>query len=41
MGILMLAASKGVKITLKAEGRDSVQAMKTLAELFENKFGEE
>jgi phosphotransferase system HPr-like phosphotransfer protein len=26
---------------LKAEGRDSVQAMKTLADLFENKFGEE
>jgi phosphocarrier protein len=41
MGILMLAASKGSKITLKAEGRDSVQAMRTLGELFQNKFGEE
>jgi len=41
MGILMLAASKGSKITLKAEGRDSVQAMRTLGELFQNKFDEE
>ena len=41
MGILMLAASKGSKITLKAEGEDSVQAIKTLGELIENKFGEE
>jgi phosphocarrier protein len=41
MGILMLAASKGSKITLKVEGKDSIQAMGTLGELFENKFGEE
>ncbi len=41
MGILMLAASKGTKITLKVEGRDSVQAMQTLGRLIENKFGEE
>jgi phosphocarrier protein HPr len=41
MGILMLAASRGSKITLKAEGKDSVQAIKTLGELIENKFGEE
>jgi phosphocarrier protein len=41
MGILMLAASKGSKITLKAEGKDSVQAIKVLGELIENKFGEE
>lgn len=41
MGILMLAASKGTKITLKVEGRDSVQAMQTLSRLIENKFGEE
>jgi phosphocarrier protein HPr len=41
MGILMLAASKGAKITLKAEGKDSVQAIKALGELIENKFGEE
>jgi phosphocarrier protein HPr len=41
MGILMLAASKGSKITLKAEGKDSAQAIKILGELIENKFGEE
>ncbi len=41
MGILMLAASKGTKITLKAEGKDSAQAIKTLGELIENRFGEE
>jgi len=41
MGILMLAASKGSKITLKAEGKDAVQAVKTLGELIENRFGEE
>ena len=41
MGILMLAASKGTRITLKAEGKDAVQAMETLGQLIENKFGEE
>jgi phosphocarrier protein len=41
MGILMLAASKGTKITLKVEGRDSVQALQTLGRLIETKFGEE
>jgi phosphocarrier protein len=41
MGILMLAASKGTKITLKVEGKDSVQALQTLGRLIENKFGEE
>jgi phosphocarrier protein len=41
MGILMLAASKGSKITLKAEGKDAAQAIKTLGALIENRFGEE
>ena len=41
MGILMLAASKGTKITLKADGKDSIQAIGALGELIENKFGEE
>jgi len=41
MGILMLAASKGSKITLKAEGKDATQAIKALGELIENRFGEE
>jgi len=41
MGILMLAASKGSKITLRVEGKDSAQAIQTLSKLFEDKFGEE
>lgn len=41
MGILMLAASKGSKVTLKVDGKDSVEAMQTLSKLFESKFGEE
>jgi len=41
MGILMLAASKGSKITLKVEGKDAAQAMQMLSRLIENKFGEE
>ncbi len=41
MGILMLAASKGARITLKMEGKDAAQAMETLGQLIENKFGEE
>ncbi|OGP79955.1 MAG: phosphocarrier protein HPr [Deltaproteobacteria bacterium RBG_16_49_23] len=41
MGILMLAAAKGTRITLKVEGKDAEQAVHILGKLFENKFGEE
>ena len=41
MGILMLAASKGTKVTLKVEGKDSPQAIQALGKLIDNKFGEE
>jgi phosphocarrier protein HPr len=41
MGILMLAAARGSKITLKVEGKDASEAIRTLGELIENKFGEE
>ena len=41
MGILMLAASKGTRITLKVEGKDSVHAIQILGKLIEHKFGEE
>lgn len=41
MGILMLAAAKGTKITLKAEGKDAVEAIQSLGKLIESKFGEE
>jgi len=41
MGILMLAASRGTKITLRVEGNDAVEALQTLGKLIESKFGEE
>ncbi len=41
MGILMLAASKGTKITVKVNGKDSTQALQVLGKLIEDKFGEE
>ena len=41
MGILMLAASKGSKITLKVNGKDAAQAIQVLGKLIEGKFGEE
>jgi phosphocarrier protein HPr len=41
MGILMLAASRGTKITVRVEGNDAGQALQTLGKLIENKFGEE
>ena len=41
MGILMLAASRGTKITLRVDGIDAGEALQTLGKLIENKFGEE
>ena len=41
MGILMLAAAKGSKVTLKAQGKDAAEAIQTLGKLVDNKFGEE
>jgi len=41
MGILMLAASRGTKITVRVEGIDAGEALQTLGRLIENKFGEE
>lgn len=41
MGILMLAAPKGSKITIKAVGSDGREALDALEELIENKFGEQ
>jgi len=41
MGILMLAAAKGSKITVKAEGADAGEALSALEELIQNKFGEQ
>jgi len=41
MGILMLAASRGTKITVRVEGNDASEALQTLGKLIENRFGEE
>ena len=40
MGVMMLAASKGTQLTLKAEGSDETEALRQIEELFANKFGE-
>lgn len=41
MGIMMLAASPGSTITVKAEGRDEELAVNSISQLVDNKFGEE
>ncbi len=41
MGILMLAAGKGTRLTVRAIGEDAARAVAALVELFESKFGEE
>ncbi|MBI2743064.1 MAG: HPr family phosphocarrier protein [Chlamydiales bacterium] len=38
LGILMLAASRGAKIQIEAEGDDAEQAIKTILTLARNKF---
>ena len=41
MGIMTLAAGKGQKITITADGNDDKKAIKALAKLLKDKFGEE
>ncbi|MBS0647707.1 MAG: HPr family phosphocarrier protein [Verrucomicrobia bacterium] len=38
LGILMLAAARGAKITIEAVGEDAEQAVKSIIELANNKF---
>jgi phosphocarrier protein HPr len=40
MGIMMLAAGKGLKITVTAVGEDADEAVRTLEALVKGKFGE-
>lgn len=40
LSILMLAARKNSKITIKVEGEDANLTMEKLVEAFENQFGE-
>jgi phosphocarrier protein len=41
MGIMMLAASKGMTVTLSVDGTDEAEALDTIGELITNGFGEE
>ncbi len=41
MQMIILAATEGTKMRIDATGEDAEAAAKTLAELFESKFGEE
>jgi phosphotransferase system HPr (HPr) family protein len=40
MGVLMLVASKGTTITLKAKGDKAAEAIAAIAALIDDKFGE-
>jgi phosphocarrier protein len=40
MGVMMLAAGKGAKVTLQAEGSDEKEAVDALTALINDKFGE-
>jgi phosphocarrier protein len=40
MGVMMLAAGKGAKVTLEADGPDEGDAIEALAGLVNDKFGE-
>lgn len=40
MGLLLLAAGKGSKIVVRAEGKDAKEALKEIGKLIEGKFGE-
>lgn len=41
MGVLMLAAAKGMSIEIEAVGDDETEALDSLGKLIEDKFGEE
>jgi len=41
MGVMMLAAGRGSKVLLEAEGPDEKECFEALAALIQNKFGED
>ncbi len=41
LGILMLAASQGVRLVVSIDGQDELEAGEAIRRLFEHKFGEE
>ena len=40
MGVMMLAAAKGVEIEVSADGADADEALSEIARLVQNRFGE-
>lgn len=40
MGVMLLAAGKGMTVTLDAEGEDAEQALEAITQLFNDRFGE-
>ena len=40
MGVLMLAAGKGAKVSLEADGAEEKECVEALAKLINDKFGE-
>lgn len=40
LGLMALEASQGTKLILRAEGSDAEQALKALADLIDQRFGE-
>lgn len=40
MGVLMLAAAKGMKLTVRCEGPDSAECLEEIRKLIADKFGE-
>jgi phosphocarrier protein HPr len=40
MGVMMLAAGKGAKVTLETNGADEKECIDALAQLIQDKFGE-
>lgn len=40
MGLMMLAAAKGASLELTVSGKDEARALRALARLIENRFGE-
>jgi len=41
MGLMMLAAGPGTSITIRASGKDALEAMNTICALVNSRFGEE
>lgn len=40
LGVLLLAAGQGSRLTIRARGSDAMEAVKAIEDLFRNRFGE-